>query len=242
MTLLSIIQDAAIRCGVKNTPSEIPQAIGSTDPIVQQLVAFSRDVGEDCQNAGVEWRELKIQGQITTDGVSSLFQVPTDFVRLMSTDRYPFGRLVSETNPAIPFNGPVNDQYLQELRAYPGSPAWPVWRLIGNTLEIWPVRASGEIINLWYISNAWILGQDALTRKSNWTEDTDTSLIPESVIMRGIIWRWKASKGLDYAEAMRDFELSLERASTQDGAGRTVHMSSKMKGPLDNWWPGTITI
>lgn len=240
MTLLTIIQDAAIRCGIKASPSDVTQAFTSSDADIQQLVAFSRDTGVDCYERH-DWRNLKIQGQITGDGSSTQFTLPADFQRIETSDKYPFGRFVSATTPAIPISGPVSDQFLQELKAYPGTTAYPVWRLIGGAVEVWPALASTEVLEFWYNSRNWILNANGSTRQVTWAADTDTSLINEDTIMKGTVWRYKASKGLDYAEAFRDYETSLERNAGQDGAGRTVQLSGNRSYPLDNYYPYTIT-
>lgn len=239
MSLLTIIQDAAIRCGIKKLPSEIPQAFTSADPDIQQLVAFSLDAGIDCYERA-DWRNLKLQAQFTGDGASTEFTLPVDFQRILTSDKYPFGRLVSRTNPSIPVTGPVSDQYLQEQRAYPGSSVYPLWKLIGGVIEIWPAPATGDVFELWYFSKNWIINASGTVRQHRWQADTDESLIREDTIMKGAVWRWKASKGLDYAEAMRDYEISIERNASQDGAGRTVELSGNRTVRLDNYWPGTI--
>lgn len=238
MSLLTIVRDAAVRCGIKRMPSEITAAFASTDADLQQLILFATDAGVDCMERA-DWKNLKIHGQVVGNGTADSFDVPCNFQRMLSVDRYPFRKIVSQTSPAIPVDGPIADQTLQELKAYPGTLAYPVWRLIEDRIEVWPILANGHIFDFWYIAKDWILGADG-TRKKQFTADTDTVLINENTIMKGAIWRWKASKGLDYAEAFRDFETSVERNSSQDGAGRVVSLSNNMRLP-GNYWPGTIT-
>ena len=242
MTLLTIIQDAAIRCGIKRTPSEIPQAFSSTDPDIQQLVGYASDTGVECFER-YDWRNLKVKGTITGDGTSTEFQLTGDFQRMAPSDRYPFGSITLSGNPAIHVEGPVNDEWLNEVQNYPGSLAYPVWRLIGGALEVWPALASGNVGSFYYISRNWVLDGDGSTRKARWTADSDTSLINEDTIMKVCVWRYKMSKGLDYAEQFRQYEESLNRNAAQDGPGRVVHMSNRLKthDALDHYWPGTIT-
>jgi hypothetical protein len=45
--------------------------------------------------------------------------------------------------------------------------------------------------------------------------------------MKGAVWRWQASKGLDYAEAFRASEMALMRDAAQQMTGRTVSTSSR---------------
>ena len=75
-------------------------------------------------------------------------------------------------------------------------------------LQIWPALASGEIVNLEYYSTNPIASADGATRKPRFTADTDFVMFPEGVLTRGMIWRWKQSKGLEYAEDFRTWNIS----------------------------------
>ena len=91
-----------------------------------------------------------------------------------------------------------------------------------------------------YRSSAWILsGVDGITRQFSFATDSDTSLVPERVIMLGVIWRWKAAKGLEYAEDFRTWDQERSRVSGHDVGNKVLNMSAS--GPPAGSWPGTIT-
>ena len=76
MSLLTIVQKAAVRCGI-TAPSS---AISNADPMVQQLIALAQDEGDE-SSVNYDWRNLKIPCQFTGDGTSTLFGLPSDFDR-----------------------------------------------------------------------------------------------------------------------------------------------------------------
>jgi hypothetical protein len=235
LSLITIVQGAAIRCGIASPVT----VIGNADINTQKLLAFADDSGRELARRG-DWRNLDIAGTITGDGTTTLWPLPSDFMRLCSGQDSPVGPFISSLRPYTPLFGPVNDENLNQMKAFPAATILPVWRLIGSNIEIWPALALAEIITYHYYSGAWI--QPVVgANKAAWSVDTDTSLIVEDTIMRGAIWRWKSSQGFDYAEDMRQFELSFERNNGQEGTERIISTSHRPVGDADHAWQGTIS-
>jgi hypothetical protein len=246
VTLLTIVQKAAIRCGFPSTPSS---AAGNVDQNVQQLVVFAEDSGRELLERA-NWTNLDTAGTITGDGVTTLFQLPQDWVRFSPSDKSPRGALVSNKYPLLPLQGPVNTEDLNLLKALPASTVRPVWRIIGGALEIWPALAGppvpnplqlpGEIVTFSYFSSFWIMNAARTVSRATWVADDDFSLINEDTIMRGAVWRWKASKGLEYAEDFRAYEMSFARNAAQQMTERVISTSRKYVIG-DETYLGTIT-
>lgn len=234
MSLLSIVQGASLRCNLKS-PS---QAFTSTDDNVLQLVAFVQDSGRELVERA-NWVTLKKPFQVTGDGAATLFALPSDWMRLCPSDKSPIGALVSLSRPTIPLVGPVGDEWLNQMKSLPAFPSYPVWRIIGRNLELWPAIASGEIVKTNYFSKNFVVSAANGSYLAAFSSDNDTSLIEEDVLMKGAIWRWKRAKGLDYAEEFREYQLSLDRNSGQQDDGRCVSTSTIMQNG-DNFWPGQI--
>jgi hypothetical protein len=240
MTLLTIIQDATVRCGFQLSPTS---AIGnaSTDALnIQQMIAFAQDTGRDAMER-VNWTRNDIAASITGDGTTTLFTLPADWLRLNPGDKSPHGALVSSKYPLTPLFGPVNAEDLNLLKALPASTIRPVWRVIGGSLELWPALSAGEIVTFNYFSANWIMAADGVTRRKKWLVDSDVSLIDEDLIMKGVIWRWQQSKGLDYAETFRAYEMALDRVAAQQMTERTISTSSAMPINASPGFFGTIT-
>jgi hypothetical protein len=245
MTLLTIIQSAAMRAGFNPIPTT---AAGGSDQSVQQLVAFTEDAGRELLERA-NWVNLDTAGTVTGDGVSTLFQLPQDWVRFSPSDKSPHGALVSSKFPLRPLQGPINTEDLNLLKALPASTVRPVWRIIGGALEIWPALAGppvpnpkglpGEVVTFNYYSSFWIMNAARTVSRDEWVSDDDFSLINEDTVMKGAIWRWKASKGLDYAEDFRAYETSLARNAGQQMTERVISTSGKLVG--EGTFLGTIT-
>lgn len=221
MTILTIVQDAAVISGFSIIPSS---AVSNTDLNVQQLVAFARRSGRAFMERA-NWTNLDTAGTVTGDAVSTLFQLPKDWVRFSPSDKCPKGALISNKFPLVPLYGPINTEDLNMMKALPASTVRPVWRIIGGALEIWPALALNEIVTFNYFSSFWISNALRTIFKDRFTADDDFCLINEDAIMLGVVWRWKASKGLDYAEDMRDSENSFVRNAAQQQTERIVRTS-----------------
>ena len=230
MSLLSCIQDAMVLCGL-TSPS---QAVSSTDNTVLQFVAFAQMEADDTWSE-YNWRQSRIAGVITGDGTTTLFALPSDFERMLAGPS-----LWSTKYPSVPLQW-VSDNELQAMKALPITPTRPLVRLIGGTMEIWPALAAAETVNMEYYSTNPLATADGVTRKPRWTLDSDFSLFPESVLTRGMIWRWKQSKGLEYAEDMKTWALDRDKKAAHDGGARVVQMTKNFNiTPHD--WPGLITV
>lgn len=230
MSILSTLQLAMPICGLPQPA----QAVSSTDPTVIKFVALAQDIGDELRERFF-WRNLNIAGQITGDGTTTLFALPSDWA-LFS----PGQRLFSSLYPTLPIYGPVTNEQLAQMKSSPSFPTRPVWRIIGGTLEIWPALGTGEVVTFNYYSTNWVSNSVGLVRQPSFVLDSDFSMIDEIVLRRGLIWRWKQSKGLDYAEDFRSYQMSLDRAAGREDAERIVNMAAR---PLDvdGWFPGTVT-
>ena len=236
MTLLTIIQDAATICGFQ--PGAVPSAAGSQDQNIQQLVLFSQQTGRELLERA-NWVNLDTAGTVTGDGVSTLFQLPQDWVRFSPSDKSPNGALVSNSNGLLTLFGPINTEELNILKAFPATTVRPVWRIQGGALEIWPALALGELVTFNYYSSFWILNAARTVPRAKWVADDDFSLINEDTVMKGTVWRWKASKGLEYAEDFRAYETSFARNAAQQMTERVVSTSRKFVGT--DTYLGTVT-
>jgi hypothetical protein len=246
MTILTIVQSAAIRCGFD---AVLASAVGNTDKNVQQLVFFAQDAGRELLERA-DWVNLETEGRVIGDGTSTLYQIPQDWVRFSPSDKSPRGALVSNKYPLLPLQGPINTEDLNLLKALPVSTIRPVWRIIGGALEIWPALAGppvpnpqhlpGELVSFSYYSSFWIMNAARTVSRATWQSDDDFSLINEDSVMKGAVWRWKASKGLEYAEDFRAYEMSLSRNAGQQMTERVVSTSRKYVIG-DETYLGTIT-
>ena len=79
-----------------------------------------------------------------------------------------------------------------------------------------PTPSSGDTIAYEYVTKNWC--QSSGETQSQWSADSDTALIDDELHTIGIIWRFKKSKGFDYSEDFRTYELQVAQAILRDGA------------------------
>lgn len=231
-TLLQIITDpsegAAVLCGLPN-PTTI---IGSTEPNVPLLLRLANQEGKALARRH-DWQALLTDYTVSSLGAELQTALPSDF------DRF--------TGDAEIWNRSTNQKYsfptdaktwgrIKGLGVTSGSPGWA--RLLGGALYITPAPTAAQTLAFPYQSKNWISGKEAFT------VDTDVPLLPARLITLGIIWRWRSSKGFDYAEAMSTYEREVELATSRDRGIKVLRPGAPRFDPVmaSEWsWPGTIT-
>ncbi|QOZ15944.1 hypothetical protein XI02_13865 [Bradyrhizobium sp. CCBAU 21365] len=230
MSILSVLQTAMPLCGLP-APA---QAVSSVDPNVQKFVAMAQDIGDELRERFF-WRNLNIAGQITGDGSTTLFDLPSDWALLS-----PGQQIYSSVNTLSPRYGPITNEQLAALKSSQVAPVRPVWRLIGSALEFFPAIGAGEIITFNYYSTNWVSNTDGSLRQPTFLLDSDFSMIDELVIRRGLIYRWKESKGLECSADQGRYERALDRAAGREDGERITSTAAPVLD-VDGWWPGTVT-
>lgn len=233
MTLLTIVRRAALRVGVQ-PPAQV---VGNTDLQVQQLLDLAQEEAEQLAKRS-NWTKLITPGVFTTVATMEQPGVLTE-----EFQRFSPGITMWWQEQYRPIRGPLNAQEWLAAISRPVSPAlWGYWRVIGGVLNLWPIPAAGQLINWEWQSKEWCVHTTG-PNGHEWTADDDTSLTSEELIRLGVIWRWLQMKGLDYAEALRTYEIQVEQDAAQDGGMKDVQMNM----PRRNWpdgflWSQTITI
>ena len=157
MSLLSITQDAMVLCGL-TSPSIV---YASTDATVGLFKKLSIVEGDHLSRRG-DWRQMKVLAQMTGDGTSTEFSLPTDFDRFMTG--YPFWL---DDSPSLPLFKVTDDEMLA-MKVAETTPTRPVWRLFGDSIEFYPAPDSAEVIKMEYRSKFWIAVSTGATRRAAW--------------------------------------------------------------------------
>ena len=233
MSMLTVIQRFCTRTGL-TSPATV---YGTTDPQIRQVLALLEEEGTDLSKRG-DWNELTFEATHTTTAVEDQGAITTiasngfNYIkngtiwdRDLRLPVYVIDGANWQAAKAIDLNGP---RYQARIRG---------GKLISN-----PVPVAGHTWAFEYISNNWILGIDGTTYKEYFTLDTDTILLPESIVLMGLRWRWKKEKGLSYDEDFRTYEMQVEDALSRNGMKRTLNMgnpesmvSPGVVVPLGSW-------
>lgn len=208
MTALSALQSAATKLN-QPRPATV---FGSTDAFALELADLANETAVAVAKAH-DWRRLMTLATITGDGSDTSFPLPTDYDR-MPVDSNIYGSLAR-----LPFLKARDiDQWLEfDITPVVGAPGY--WIMLGGQVQIKPAMSATQTARYYYQSNYIVSGN-----KTAFTADADTFLLPERLITLGVVWRWKAQKGLEYAEHLKNFELAFNEDAGRDKGSRVLYM------------------
>jgi hypothetical protein len=220
VTLLSSIQSVARRVGI-GAPSAV---VSATDDMTLQLLDLARESAEEIGKAH-GWQPLRVLAQFVTVGQMAQAPLPDDY------DRMANGQHVWNQSQRLPVRGPASPTEWARLTAFQSaSGPYLVYRLIDRRFYLYPVPASGQTITYEYISNQLVMAADGVTTRGNFEQDSDTVRFPESLLIRDLRWRWKAAKGLNYAQEFADYQRAFEREAAADRGPVEVSMATALDG------------
>jgi hypothetical protein len=230
MALLNIIRNAADRLGLPR-PSAV---VSSTDPNAVALLAMAQEEGKTLARRH-EWQVLQSEHTFPTVISTSSYSLPTDFDRILKEtvfNRTSRRRMMGDLTPA----------QWQETQASLVTMVNPAFRIRGGLFLISPTPSAVETIAYEYITKNWCQSE-ASVGQAAWVADTDTGILDEELMALGIIWRYRAAKGLDYAEDMANYELQVNNAILRDGARVRIDTSGydRDRVPHAPVTPETIT-
>jgi hypothetical protein len=205
MTLLTIVQNAADRLGITRPTS----AVASTDQQVIQLVGLAQEEGKDLAKRNT-WQALQTEHTFSTANGTASYALPSGFDSILKEtvfNRTQRRRMVGDLTP---------DQW-QETQASLVTMVNPAFRIRGSLFYISPTPSATETVAYEYNSKNWCQSSGG-TAQSAWAADTDTGILDEELMTLGLKWRWKKSKGLDYADDFNSYEIRVAKAILDDGA------------------------
>lgn len=195
MSLLTIIQDAAVECKIIKPTS----VIGNTAPDTENLLRLANKVGDTLMRV-FDWQILTKEhtfSSVATETQTGI--LPADFDRICKetfwdrTDQYLIAGPVTQTEwqglKAVTFSTEENRKYT----------------IRGGNILIIPTMEGGKTLAFEYVSNQWC--QDASsTGQTSWAADTDTGVINEELITRGVIWEYLTAEGLPNASQAASYQ------------------------------------
>lgn len=228
MTFLQLIQRAFRRVGL-TAPNA---AISSTDENVIRMVELANEEGEELFSRH-DWQGLIREETHTTLAAESQGLITT----ICGTD---FHHMRNQTFWNRTKNRqwfPVADTEWQRMKASSITGPVDYFRLRGNYLLALPVPAAGETLAFEWVTKNWC-ESSAGAGQSVWAADDDVPRLPDSLMLAGLIWRWKKAQGLEYAEDFRQYEIRVQTAMMEDSPKRNLNLGSSVRSsniPDGNW-------
>jgi len=207
MSVLSVCQEAAIELNQAQPTS----LFSNTDKLALELRTQANNAARAISQY-YDWQQLTKLATLTGDASATAFDLPDDY------DRMPKKAAVHSSSWINANFYPARDLdnwlYLQEEN-FSGMPG--TWIILGGQMQIYPAISATETARFYYISKNYA-GPD----KPAFTTDADTFVLSEYVLKLGVIWRWRASKRLEYAEDMRNYEIALADEVSKDKGSRLL--------------------
>jgi len=214
MNLLQIIQKACQRSGIVQ-PTNV---IGSNITQIQQMLGLLEEEINELTSRHA-WNALINEVTWTTIANENQGDIKT----ICPGYRFIRNSTLWDNTTSLPIIGPLTGIVWQQRKATQDEgPHW-TWRLRNDDLLIIPTPTAGLTWKFEYVSSFGIVSADGLTRKEFFTSDTDLMVLPSSLHLSGLRWRWRADKGIDYAELYNQYELLVKDAMARDGGASVLY-------------------
>lgn len=210
---------------------------GSSDPQIIQLMSLGNEEGQDL-SARYPWQALQNESTFVTVALEAQGAITT----LAGTDfRYILNDIMWNRSLLRPVFGPLTPQDWQALKARNVTGPYAQFRIRGNSVKFIPVPAAGNTVAFEWISKNWVTLAASGT-SATWAADADTGLIDEEIMAQGILWRWKAAKGLSYEEDYNKYERLVADQMVRDGGKPRLNLGGGMDSfpagvlvPIGSW-------
>jgi hypothetical protein len=193
-SLLQICTEAIEDLSDFDIPTTI---IGNEDPTAIALKRAALKTGRELA-AKVKWQALVTEHTFATVASTASYALPTDygqFSQVTFWDRTNDWELLGPATPRI-------WQYLQSATVSAGVRYW--YRVAGNFFQLYPTPTTVNTIVYEYYSR-YYCATAAGTAKEDWTLDTDLCRLDAELFILGVVYYFKKSKGLPFAEDKADY-------------------------------------
>jgi hypothetical protein len=213
LTCLQIVQTAFRRLGL-NQPTA---AVTSSDPQTLQMLSLLEEEGQEQANR-YPWQTLQRQATFTTVAT----QVQTTLAAITTGFDYIVNDTIWNRDLRRPVYGPRSQQDWQQDLAMSINGPFNEYRVIADAINFYPVPVAGQACYFEYMTRFWINGESP---SATFTADTDTIYLDEQATLLGLIWRWKAMKGLDYSQDFSKYEARIMDNMGRDASKPTLNMN-----------------
>jgi hypothetical protein len=228
MTLLSIIQDAAVNIALSK-PTSI---VGNSEPQVIELLAALNSEGKHLVRDTPPLPQLQKQASFTTVAAEmqgALTDIAPDF-------GYAVRNTVWDRSKTWPLTGPLSPQEWQYVKARLVSGPFYQYRIMidpatnKNSLYLYPTPPAGETFYFEYVSKHFVASSDLSTTYAQFgANDFDVGLIDEYLLQLGVEWRYLRTKGFDsWVQRKKDYDMYRGSVKGQDGGSSEFIISDAL--------------
>ncbi|MEH3108982.1 MAG: hypothetical protein PGN22_02625 [Agrobacterium cavarae] len=230
MTILSACQSAAVRL-IGRKPNTI---FSSQKKFEMQIADLVQEAAVDIAKA-FDWQALMVIAQHQGDGTKTAFDFPQGF------DRMPIKGNVHSATWQQSGYAPARDRdHWINLQTYSTAGAPGFWIVLDGQMQIYPPMGPSEVAKYYFVTNEIARDKDGVS-KAQIDKDDDVFKLDERLLTLALIWRYRDLIGLDYAEAMENYERALAQVGGAD-KGKRILAEGRGRLPYDAVYafPGVI--
>lgn len=220
MNLLELVQAFTKRTALAS-PSAV---VSSADDQIRQIAGLLDEVLEYVADRHYDWSPVVLEATFTTlaaeDQGAITALAPSGYKHILNNT-------IFDRTRQLPFYGPLSAGKWQQDKVFFTTGPFYKYRIVRGRLLLNPAPPAGHSCAFEYASSHAVLASDGLTSKAYPTADDDTFLLPPTVLLAGLRWKWKYEKGLEYAEDFRTFEELLSNAIGRDGSKPALSMDGE---------------
>jgi hypothetical protein len=219
---LEIVRSACGIIGLQRPNS----LIGSTDLQVIQLRELLNKTGSElAARSSSGWQSLVREATFTTVATEDQGALTT-IIGAVNAYRHIVNETIWNRTTKEPVYGPRAAGVWQGLKALTFAGPYAEYRIRGGRLLFLPVPAAGATCAFEYVTKNWLVSSDATTQQSEVEDDEDEPLLDDEILRDGLIWNWKAAKGLDYSQDFQSWETRVIDALARDGTKARLSLNS----------------
>jgi hypothetical protein len=204
MSLFTIVTDVLTANG---WPPTVTQVATSSDPAVKQAFVLANAEIEACAFAH-DWPIYILPYTIELVPGQVEYTLPTDFYKIISNAVWNADSYYQMRGSLSPADWIATSLNLVAVRtSYKMDPR-------NNKIMITPTPTAAETVICQYYTNNLVRGQDG-TLQPRFVNDGDDSLMDERIIKRGLSWRWRQKKGLDYTAELAEYRDNVKQYYAQ---------------------------
>lgn len=231
MSILSVIKEVCPVIGLT-----VPTAVfSSTDREHVELQALANEMAKRIAFDTRDWTRLKVLATITGDGVATAFDFPDDYQRMLKK-----AHVWPSATPYTTLTHYADSDEWLGIQVQNFQPLLGAWTIVGEQMLIKPAIPNLSTVQFFYLSSNIVKDKDG-NAKASFTADEDVFRLDERILKLGMIWQWKANKGMAYAEDMATYEDALAVSAGAD-KGSNIITVGRRRVPYDAdvAFPGVI--
>jgi hypothetical protein len=232
MSLLSISQEVCDVIGLAR-PAAI---VTGNDQLARQIFGLAKETLDEL--GLMDWPILQVPYSFTTVPNQTAYNLPTNFGREIGDTVFVASQYTQLRGSLTPADWQrQRDSLAQNIGRYR-------FRIYGlpTMLNFAPTPQVAEEVTFEYQTTIRVRQADN-TYKNTYFADTDVSVVPEELVKKGLKWRLRRAKGLDYSEEFDDYEIArAQRLAQALGMGSmpvAYRSGHDMPEELNVWIPET---